>query len=98
MSPSFHRSSPTPTPDIPERPSSLHPVQASSEIPELARPVRDHQTGGRVPNSIKGILAGPPPKATFPPQEIAGLMIRVYENPLVSLNKAENLPLIPVGG
>ena len=33
---------------------------------------------------IMGILAG------GYPQEIAGLMIRVYENPLVSLNKAEN--------
>ena len=29
-----------------------------------------------------------PPKATFTPPEIAGLMIRAYENPLVSLNKA----------
>ncbi len=36
---------PQPQP-LPERPSSLHPVQASSEIPELARPVRDQQTGG----------------------------------------------------
>ena len=25
---------------------------------------------------------------TYPPPEIAGLMIRAYENPLVSLNKA----------
>ena len=31
---------------------------------------------------------GPPPKATFPLRNKQGLMIRVYEKPLVSLNKA----------
>ena len=35
-------------------------------------------------------MAGQPdlPPPNVPPSEIAGLMIRAYENPLVSLNKA----------
>ena len=37
-------------------------------------------------------MAGQPtPPNRTPPQEIAGLMIRAYENPLVSLNKAGQL-------
>ncbi len=33
------------------------------------------------------IMAGQPTPPNVPPPEIAGLMIRAYENPLVSLNK-----------
>ena len=38
-------------------------------------------------------IQGTPPQS-YPPQEIAGLMIRDYENPLVSLNKAGYLAIV----
>ena len=40
----------------------------------------------------------PTPPGHVPPPEIAGLIFRAYENPLVSLNKAENETLISGGG
>ena len=46
----------------------------------------------------EGHTASYPPYATWDPQEIAGLMIRDYENPLVSLNKALLGPAISWGG
>ena len=43
-------------------------------------------------------MAGQPTPGHVPPPEIAGLMIRAYENPLVSLNKAGVMkPLFPGG-
>ena len=44
-----------------------------------------------------GNLRYPPPKAT-PPQEIAGLIFRDYENPLVSPNKAGYWGRLFLGG
>ncbi len=41
-------------------------------------------------------IHGPPPK--LPPPEIAGLMIRAYENPLVSLKAGYEKPLFLKGG
>ena len=35
------------------------------------------------------VMAGQPTPPNVPPPEMAGLMIRAYENPLVSLNKAD---------